>query len=88
MGNKNNQQRDGQGTKKALETQIARRLATRDQQCKSRATRIYLTTQCQQILANGSPTYTSDIERLTSRLANHITPLLHQMTSMKGLNYQ
>jgi len=23
-----------------------------------------------------------------SRLASHITPLLHQMTSMKGLNYQ
>jgi predicted DNA binding CopG/RHH family protein len=47
-----------------------------------------MTTQCQQILANGNPTYTSEIERLTSRLANHIAPLLHQMTSMKGLNYQ
>jgi hypothetical protein len=23
-----------------------------------------------------------------SRLASHITPLLHQMTNMKGLNYQ
>jgi hypothetical protein len=47
-----------------------------------------MTTQCQQILANGNPTYTSDIERLASRLASHIAPLLHQMTRMKGLNYQ
>jgi hypothetical protein len=39
MGNKKNQQRDGQGTKKALETQVTRRLATRDRQCKSRATK-------------------------------------------------
>jgi hypothetical protein len=23
-----------------------------------------------------------------SRLASHVTPLLHQMTSMKGFNYQ
>jgi len=47
-----------------------------------------MTTQCQQILANGNPTYISAIEGSTSRLASHIAPLLHQMTSMKGLNYQ
>ncbi len=47
-----------------------------------------MTTQCQQILANGNPIDTSDIERSTSRLASHIAPLLHQMTSMKGFNYQ
>jgi hypothetical protein len=89
MGNKNNQQKDGQGTRKALETQAAQRLAARpDRQCKSKATRREMTTQCQQILANGNPTYIGDIERSTSRLASCIAPLLYQMISMKGLNYQ
>jgi hypothetical protein len=46
------------------------------------------TTQCQQIPTNGKPTYINDIGRLTSKLASHVAPLLHQMTSMKGLNYQ
>jgi hypothetical protein len=44
-------------------------------------------TQCQKVIIDGNPTHTTNINRSTSRLANHITPLLHKMTGMKGLEY-
>jgi hypothetical protein len=39
MGDKKNQQQDGQGIKKSFEAQVVKRLVARDQQRKSRATK-------------------------------------------------
>jgi hypothetical protein len=44
-------------------------------------------TQCQQVIVNGNPTHTVDIDRSTSTLSSHIAPLLHKMTRTKGLEY-
>ncbi len=60
----------------------------RDRKHKSRATRKEMFIQCQQIIVDGNPIHTTDIDRLTSRFASCIAPLLHKMTRLKGLKYQ
>jgi len=46
MGNRRNQQKVGEGIRKALETQVTRRLVARDRQHKSKAAKKEMFTQC------------------------------------------
>ncbi len=66
-------------TRKPLKTHGARRLVARDKQHKSRVANREMFTQCQQVIADGNPTHTIDIDRSTSRLASRIAPPLHKM---------
>jgi hypothetical protein len=88
MGNKRNQERVGEGTRNNLETQVAQRLVAKDRQRKFRAAKKEKFFKCQQILVNGNPTYTTNLDKSTTRLANQIAPILHKMTSTKGLDHQ
>ncbi len=46
MGNKKNKQRVGEGTKKRLKVEVARRLSTMDMQCKCRVTKREQIVEC------------------------------------------
>jgi hypothetical protein len=67
---------------------VARRLSTRDRQCKCKAVKREKIVECLQTYANVDILHTCAITRSTSRLTNQIGPMLHNFTSMKGLTYQ
>jgi hypothetical protein len=85
MGNHENKKKVGKCTEKSLKMEAAKKLSTKNKQHKCRATK---REKLVRIHIDANPIYTNNINRPTSRLANHIGPLLHEITSMNSLEYQ